>query len=166
MWRGGLYSQTVLNNELRAAAEIRTAPFLDLCIFLEGEYTGLSIALAVRAEYRNECRGTHLGEGRCACFSTYLARFHARMRICRDGSTLCHANFISVIFCTLRSLTFAGIGAHIDLMTLITQDDTTSGRMSVRLCVHCMQTELSQAIVCVDRKAIRHASAVSGSSRF
>ena len=74
--------------------------------------------------------------------------------------------FTSIIFCTMRSLTFAGIEAHIDLMALITQDDTTSGRMSVRLCVHCTQTDLSIAFVCVDRKAYRHASAVSGSSRF
>ena len=43
MYRGRMYSRTVLDIKLRAAAETRTAPFLDLCIFLEGEYNSCSI---------------------------------------------------------------------------------------------------------------------------
>ena len=167
-----LYSQVGLDRNDWWPCE-RHASFLDLCIFLEGEYDGSPIGFAVLAcvdqlhGYRDECRVTHLGGGRCAHFSTYLARFHARMRIrCDEGAHYAMPFFTSIIFCTMRSLTLAGIEAHIDLMALITQDDTTSGRMSVRLCVHCTQTELSIAFVCVDRKAYRHASAVSGSSRF
>ena len=42
-WQGRMYSRAVLDNELRAAAEIRTAPFLDLCMLLEGEHNSRSI---------------------------------------------------------------------------------------------------------------------------
>ena len=113
-------------------AETRTAPFLDLCALLEGERDSLSVALAVlfrehRAEYRNKCEGTHLGEGRCACYDTNLARFHAYTNTHHEeGACVCVRDFCFTFSRTMRSLTLAGIEAHIQLMILITHE-TTSG---------------------------------------
>ena len=42
-----MYSQTVLDIQLRATAEIRTAPFLDLWVLLEGEYHSCSIHVSI-----------------------------------------------------------------------------------------------------------------------
>ena len=83
-----------LNESIDSPAETRTAPFLDLCVLLEGECTGLSIALAVRIVYRNKCRGTHLGEGRCAHADTHLARIHAYDHArCDEGAHVCDRPF-------------------------------------------------------------------------
>ena len=49
-WWGRVCSQTV-HNQLRATAETRTAPFLDLWVFLEWEYHSCSIHL-ISVSYR------------------------------------------------------------------------------------------------------------------
>ena len=135
------------------------------CTFLEGEGGDTSVTLVVlmmiiqKHGYRDKCGVTHLGEGRCAFCDTHLARIHVHMHACRiEGEHMCD------MICPLmfvRSVRHSHTFVRMQ-MDLIYDARRRSGGVSIRQTRMCAHERCSD----VRSKAYRHASAVSGSSRF
>ena len=137
-------------------------PITGLCTFLAGEGVDTHVTLTVLLVdiqmhgYSGKCGMSHLGGGRCAFCDTHLARIHVHMHTCRiEGEHMCDMIF-SLMF--VRSARHSRCSCACRLLS-------TSGRTYTQ--------SVSQAYVRVHEqssdvrsKAYRHASAVSGSSRF
>ena len=145
-------SQSPLNRSTDRLAETRTAPFLDLCALLEGECDSPSVAPTFlfrerRTEYRNNCEGTHLGEGRCAYIDTHLARNYAYTCMCHDeGASTCVSDFHFVYFSRTHAhcvRTYAR-EAQIDNYTSLLHRQSDGSQFVSQ----CMQTYVKHWLLC------------------